>query len=80
MDYPCKFTMKIVGANEGTFIEDMVQIVADSCNASFQDVPYTTKFMGKWTSVTVKAPVESAEMLYKLYENIDRDPRVKFKF
>jgi len=31
-------------------------------------------------SVTVHAPVESAEMLYSLYENVDKDPRVKFKF
>ena len=38
------------------------------------------KINGKWTSVTVKAPVENAEMLYSLYENIDCDPRVKFKF
>lgn len=72
--------MKIVGANEGTFVQDMVQVVADSCEKDVSDIEYSTKVMGKWTSVTVAAPVENAEMLYTLYENVDKDPRVKFKF
>lgn len=80
VEYPSVFTMKIVGANEGTFVEDMVQVVADSCEKDVSDIEYSTKVMGKWTSVTVEAPVENAEMLYALYENVDKDPRVKFKF
>ena len=80
VEYPCKFTMKIVGASEGNFASDMVQIVADSCGVTSADVENSLKINGKWTSVTVKAPVENAEMLYSLYENIDCDPRVKFKF
>ena len=72
--------MKIIGANEGTFAEEMVQVVADSCNVKTDVVKFSERTNGKWTSVTVLAPVESAEMLYTLYENIDRDPRVKFKF
>lgn len=78
--YPCKFTMKIVGRNEGGFVSDIVGVVAESCKVEAKDVEHKTKVNGKWTSVTVQAPVESAEMLYALYENIDRDPRVKFKF
>jgi putative lipoic acid-binding regulatory protein len=80
VEYPCDFTMKIVGANEGTFVEEMVAVVAESCLVSISDVPHSVRTLGKWTSVTVHAPVQSAEMLYQLYENIDRDPRVKFKF
>lgn len=80
VEYPSVFAMKIVGANEGTFVEDMVQVVADSCDKPVSDIEYSTKAMGKWISVTVQAPVESAEMLYTLYENVDKDPRVKFKF
>jgi len=80
VEYPSVFTMKIVGANEGTFVEDMVQVVADSCEKDVSDIEYSTKVMGKWTSVTVEAPVANAEMLYSLYENVDKDPRVKFKF
>lgn len=72
--------MKIVGANEGAFVEDVVAIVAEACEAEPADIPHRTKAMGKWTSVTVQAPVKSAEMLYTLYEKVDLDPRVKFKF
>ena len=80
IDYPCEFKMKIIGANDGSFAKEMVQIVADSCNAEVDEVKFTERINGKWTSVTVFAPVENAEMLYTLYENVDRDPRVKFKF
>uniref|UniRef100_A0A7S2A9N1 Uncharacterized protein n=1 Tax=Trieres chinensis TaxID=1514140 RepID=A0A7S2A9N1_TRICV len=78
--YPSLFTMKIVGAAEGDFAKDMVQVVADSCECEFGEVEYGERRNGKWTSVTVQAPVKSAEMLYGLYERIDLDPRVKFKF
>jgi putative lipoic acid-binding regulatory protein len=81
VSYPCDFTMKIVGANEGTFVQEMLQVVADSCLVEdITSIQHSTRTMGKWTSVTVQAPVKSAQMLYQLYEAIDRDPRVKFKF
>ena len=72
--------MKIIGRNEGTFVLEMVQIVADSCNVESDVVKFTERLNGKWISITVFAPVENAEMLYTLYENVDKDPRVKFKF
>ena len=70
VEYPCDFTLKIVGANEGNFIEEMVAIVAESCQVSIEKVPYSHRALGKWLSVTVQAPVQSAEMLYQLYENV----------
>jgi putative lipoic acid-binding regulatory protein len=82
VEYPCLFTMKIVGANEGRFVDDILDIVADTCNVETggKDISHSVKHNGKWTSVTVQAPVHNAAMLYQLYENVDRDPRVKFKF
>lgn len=82
VEYPCDFTLKIVGANEGQFVTDIVQLVAESCEVSIEALhgKWTTRLNGKWTSVTVQAPVQSADMLYSLYQTIDRDPRVKFKF
>lgn len=80
VDYPCDFTMKIVGANEGLFVEEIVAVVAEACESEPGNISYRTKAVGKWTSVTVQAPVKSSEMLYTLYEKIDLDPRVKFKF
>jgi len=78
VDYPTVFKIKIVGANEGTFVSDIVALVAENCGV--EEIKFTERRNGKWVSVTVHAPVENAEMLYVLYENIDRDPRVKFKF
>ena len=73
--------MKIVGSNEsGTFVKEMVQIVADTCGVGFDEVDHSDRVRGRWVSVTVNAPVRDAEMLYGLFEAIDRDPRVKFKF
>jgi len=81
VEYPCLFTMKIVGANEGAFVTDILSIVAATCQVEVvSDIEHSVKVNGKWSSVTVEAPVQSAEMLYLLYENLDRDPRVKFKF
>jgi putative lipoic acid-binding regulatory protein len=80
VDYPCKFTLKIVGVNEGTFVQDIVGLVADACKVSPTEIDHSTKMMGKWTSITVQAPVASSVMLYSLYEKVDLDPRVKFKF
>ena len=78
VEYPCEFTMKIVGANEGSFVTDVVATVAASCQVD--TVHHTVRQNGKWLSVTVQAPVQSAAMLYQLYERVDQDPRVKFKF
>lgn len=80
VDYPCDFTLKIVGAQDATFVSDMVAIVARTCETTESAIQHSTKHNGKWTSVTVQAPVQNAEMLYQLYANIDEDPRVKFKF
>lgn len=80
VEYPCDFTMKVIGVNEGAFVSEIVAVVAESCNVDVSSVKFSERKKGKYTSVTVKAPVDSAEMVYSIYENIDRDPRVKFKF
>jgi putative lipoic acid-binding regulatory protein len=80
VDYPCDFTMKIVGRNEGTFVEEIVAVVAEACESQPENIPHSVRAVGKWTSITVHAPVKSSEMLYSLYEKVDLDPRVKFKF
>jgi putative lipoic acid-binding regulatory protein len=83
VEYPCLFTLKIVGANEDNFVKDVLTVVATTCRmeeSSYTSLDHSIKYNGKWASVTVQAPVESAQMLYQLYEDVDRDPRVKFKF
>jgi len=83
IDYPNIFKMKIVGRDPDEpdkFTPDIVNTVATSCGVDISMVKYTEKTKGKWISVTVHAPVRDADMLYSLYENVDKDPRVKFKF
>ncbi|KAL7538875.1 hypothetical protein ACHAXR_008850 [Thalassiosira sp. AJA248-18] len=82
VEYPSIFKMKIVGKDEpeGSFTPEIVTVVAQSCGVERSMVKHSQRKNGKWTSVTVHAPVKSADMLYKLYENVDKDPRVKFKF
>ena len=82
IEYPCEFKIKIVGANEGPFVVDMVELVAGHTNMHSSNIKHsiTNVKSGKWVSVTIMAPVQSSQMLYELYEIIDRDPRVKFKF
>lgn len=57
VDYPTKFTMKIVGSKEGNFVQEMVAIVAESCEVETADISHSVRKQGKWVSVTVKAPV-----------------------
>ena len=83
VEYPSVFKMKIVGrddVDEDRFAPEMVGIVARSCGVDAGEVEHTERRNGKWTSVTVHAPVRDADMLYALYESVDKDPRVKFKF
>ncbi len=62
------------------FAPSIVKVVAESCGVDVSAVQHTIRRNGKWISVTVYAPVQNADMLYSLYENVDKDPRVKFKF
>lgn len=77
VEYPSIFKMKIVGKDDGSFESDIVDVVAKSCGVEKSMVKHTKRKNGKWTSVTVHAPVRDADMLYALYENVDKDPRVK---
>ena len=67
VDYPCEFTIKVIGFDDETFSADMVRYIAgvvdkpaDSIEFSKNDSKQKT-----YTSVTIKAPVASAEELYQ---------------
>lgn len=83
VDYPSVFKVKIIGRDEfdeAKFAPEMVNLVARSCGVDASMVHHTERKAGKWTSVTIHAPVRDADMLYELYANVSDDPRVKFKF
>lgn len=66
--------------NKLLFAPSIIKVVAESCGVDVSAIQHTIRKNGKWISVTVHAPVQNADMLYSLYENVDKDPRVKFKF
>ncbi|CAM9520012.1 unnamed protein product [Ectocarpus sp. 8 AP-2014] len=82
VDYPCEFEIKVIGINEGSFADDIAATVSAVCEVETSDVRFTVRdtTSGRYQSITVHAPVKNATMLYKCYELIDEDPRVKFKF
>lgn len=80
VDFPCQFQIKVVGARQGEFVEDILDSVGNVIKQDGRALPHSYRDKGKWRSITLKVPVQSAEELYKVYDAIDKDPRVKFKF
>lgn len=80
VEFPCKFQIKIVGANQGEFVEDVLDSIGNVVKVERAKLPHSVRDKGKWRSITVRVPVESAQQLYEVYAAIDADPRVKFKF
>lgn len=74
--YPNIFTLKIIGQNTPDFQPSMLAII----NTISDVKSSSTKENGKWLSITVNVLVENSDNLYKIYEEVDKDPRVKFKF
>jgi putative lipoic acid-binding regulatory protein len=69
VDYPCDFEIKIIGFNnQGDLASDMAIAVGEVCEVEAETVKYTTRDTnsGKYRSITMMAPVQNAEMLYKV--------------
>ncbi|CAM9533585.1 unnamed protein product [Scytosiphon promiscuus] len=81
VEYPGSFELKIIGVNDDTFVSDIRQAVA-GCLANGEDsvIKCSTREKGKYTSITLKVHVNNSTQLYKCYEVINLDKRVKFKF
>jgi putative lipoic acid-binding regulatory protein len=73
VEYPCDFTMKIVGINESTFVQEIVAVVAESCETEPDRIQHSTRMLGKWTSVTVKV-----RTVQYVKVDLDLDRRVQF--
>ncbi|CAM9315114.1 unnamed protein product [Ectocarpus sp. 12 AP-2014] len=81
VEYPGSFDLKIIGVDDDTFVSDIRKAVA-GCLTNGEDnvVKCSTREKGKYTSITLKVRVENSTQLYKCYEVINEDKRVKFKF
>lgn len=78
--FPTDFTLKVIGPNDQEFIQDIVGVAALSINASKESIKVATKetMKGKYVSVTLVPYFNSAEELYRCYDSISKDKRVKF--
>jgi putative lipoic acid-binding regulatory protein len=69
VDYPCDFEIKIIGFNnQGDLASDMAIAVGEVCKVEAEIIKYTTRDTnsGKYRSITMMAPVQNAEMLYRV--------------
>jgi uncharacterized protein len=80
VDFPCVFTFKVVGLNEGEFLDDICVAVADALNTATRHLKTSFRDRGKYRSITLRAPVSSADQIYDVYAAVGKDARVKFKF
>lgn len=82
VDFPSVFTFKVVGHRQGDFVTDITDLVAGVTGVTREDVRVSVRDTpnGKWRSITLKAPCNTADNVYAVYDALDRDPRVLFKF
>ena len=76
VEYPSTFTIKVVGLNVNGFAEEIENIINEVARVDGVKV----KVNGKWCSLTCRVWVRSGEELYRVYEVVGEDERVKFKF
>ena len=79
VDYPCEFTIKVIGFDDETFSADMVKSMAGVVDKPAESIAFSKNDSKQktYTSVTIKAPVASAKELYECYAVLRQDPRVK---
>lgn len=79
VEYPADFLIKVIGIDDATFSSDMVNNIAGVVQKPAADIPFSINASKKktYTSVSITAPVASAEELYQCYAVLRQDPRVK---
>jgi putative lipoic acid-binding regulatory protein len=70
-DFPCDFTIKVIGSEENDFLRRVVDAVQATPSISGQ-VPYQTRSTpnGKHVSITLEPRLESAEQVLLVYEQL----------
>ena len=79
VEYPCEFTIKVIGFDDDTFAADMCRYIAGVVDKPAESIAFSKNDSKQktYTSVTIKAPVASADELYQCYAVLRQDPRVK---
>lgn len=78
-EYPCDLDIKVIGSNEGPFVQDIVQLAAENTGMKIEDIQVRWRDNGKYRAITMRLHFENSDQVYATYAAMDRDPRVKFK-
>ena len=78
-EYPCDLDIKVIGNNEGPFVQDIVQLAAENTGMDIDDIQVRWRDNGKYRAITLRLHFENSDQVYATYAAMDRDPRVKFK-
>lgn len=79
IDFPCEFPLKVMGKNEGKFLETIIFLI-QTILPSFSPEKIETRLSssGKYTSLTCTIHVESQAQIDDIYRLISAHPLVKF--
>ena len=78
-EYPFDLDIKVIGNNEGPFVQDIVQLAAENTGMDVDDIKVRWRDNGKYRAITLRLHFENSDQVYATYAAMDRDPRVKFK-
>lgn len=80
VDFPCEFTIKIIGVNEKSFAPDVVNTVSVATGIIPEAMKVSVRETSgkKYVSITLVATYASADEVYAAYQCISKDTRVKY--
>ena len=80
VQFPSQFVIKIIGENDASFVQDILQAVSVATGIDESKLGHSTKpsTNGKHISITINPWFTSANQVYAAYAITGQDPRVKF--
>lgn len=79
LEFPCDLTLKIIGSDDGGFVDAVLAILKDNaCDVGRDAVGCRPSRNGKYLSVTAEVHLVSRPHLEAVYGALSSDPRVAF--
>ena len=80
LEFPCRFTLKVIGEDTGDFLETVLSMCCAVTKEEVGEIRYGVKKgkKGHYLSVTVSPLFTRGEDIYRAYEVLNSDSRVKF--
>ena len=80
LTFPTTFTIKIVGANHPTFVNDIIASVATEIGCLPDTIKYSisNSKQGNYISISITPYFQNSDEIYAAYSIISKDSRVKY--